>query len=759
MSNVTSGKDTTLGINQSNNLSLSNEIYDFKRCWEKNVSEQFPIKSFSEKDGITIAEVGNPHEGFYIKTAILNGKLNGNSVIFSGVNTAVARLTFVDGVASGPCILNDESGVKFFEGRFENGFRQGRGKEFDLKGNLEFDGFFDKGKKLKMYAMIEMGQYWKEYDEEGKLISITQRDDFGRKEGVCYFYNDSKEISRVSIWKEGREVSDSGYCEIFDEPRKVWYKGFYKNGLLHGRVKEYNEIDTLLFDGFFNKGKKLTNVVPLKEKKGYWKEYDEEGKLISITQRDDFGRKEGICYFYNDSKEISRVSIWKEGREVSDSGYCEIFDEPRKVWYKGYFDDGKLLNTVPSQKIKGYWEVINCENKVVRICEIDKNGRYEGINYIFHNSKISRISEWKEGKEIKLVKQFNEHMMTEYTNGHKSYEGEYLDSIILGYPRNGKGEEYCKDEKTLIFKGNYRDGRRHGKGISYKKNTIKYERNWIAGYTQQGLILTLCAILVLFILAFLLDIILGIVLLSLCCFLLLIRWKFSKFLSFKICNATNIQLMADYVMERCFCKVKKNELQKKKGFWDYIFDNIYLSLIVLLICVILCVAIPSYVYHSCTNPYVSIFQTQYTVKFFSHNKVTGFKLSRKPFLKSIQIGNECFTSVSLVHIEGLNSLLSISIGINSFTKKKNDYGGDGSKNMHILNCKHLQSIEIGEYSFSDYGGQFTLKGLPSLQSLLVGKVNNTSYNFYSVNSFTLQGILSFCDFYFSQISLIFIYFL
>ena len=54
----------------------------------------------------------------------------------------------------------------------------------------------------------------------------------------------------------------------------------------------------------------------------------------------------------------------------------------------------------------------------------------------------------------------------------------------------------------------------------------------------------------------------------------------------------------------------------------------------------------------------------------------------------------------------------------------------------------LQSIEIGEYSFSDYGGQFSLKGLPSLQSLLVGKVNSTSSNFYSVNTFTLQGILS-----------------
>ena len=50
----------------------------------------------------------------------------------------------------------------------------------------------------------------------------------------------------------------------------------------------------MIFDGYYDKGKRLDNIVPLEVMKGYWKEYDEHGKLVSITQRDDFGRKEGI---------------------------------------------------------------------------------------------------------------------------------------------------------------------------------------------------------------------------------------------------------------------------------------------------------------------------------------------------------------------------------------------------------------------------------------------------------------------------------
>ena len=642
MSNIVTRKETASGTSKNDNTASTNVSNQFKRCWECNVSEQFPIKSISEEDNKTVVQVGQPHEGFYIKTAMRNGKLDGNSVIFSGAGVAVAYLSFVDGKASGPCKLNDESGIRFFEGRFEDGFRHGRGQEFDTKGNLEFDGFFAKGKKLKIFPLSEMSQYWAEYNDSGKLISITQRDYFGRKEGKCYFYNDREELSRVSEWKEGKEISDAGYCAFFDLPRKEWYKGYYENG--------------------------------------------------------------------------------------------------------------KLLKTVPMKEKKGYWKVFNEENKVIRICQRDENGKYEGINYIFQCGKISRISIWKEGKEQTPIKQFNELMMTEYTDGYKSYEGGYLDSFDLDYPRNGRGEEFSKDEKTLIYKGEYRDGRRHGQGVSYKKNEIKYQRNWIAGYTQQGLIITLCVIVLLLLLAFLLDLILGIVLLVLCCIFLLIRWKFPKMLGLKICNALNIQLMADYVKEGNGRRKKsetkggsnksksKTKTETETGWCNCFFVNIYLSMIILLLFVILCVAAISIAYHIHINPYVSVFQTAFTVKSSHYNKVTGFKLSKRPFLHSIQIGNDCFASVSSVQVMGLNSLRSISIGSNSFTGKKNGYGRDRSKDIYINNCKVLQSIEIGEYSFSDYGGQFSLKGLPSLQSLLVGKVNSTSSNFYSVNTFTLQGI-------------------
>ena len=90
-------------------------------------------------------------------------------------------------------------------------------------------------------------------------------------------------------------------------------------------------------------------------------------------------------------------------------------------------------------------------------------------------------------------------------------------------------------------------------------------------------------------------------------------------------------------------------------------------------------------------------------------------------------------------IEGFSSLTTLSIGSNSFTQKKNGYGNVESKSFHILSCAKLESIEIGEYSFRDFGGDFELKNLPLLQSIQFGSIGNWSYNFLS-SSFVIQGI-------------------
>ena len=97
--------------------------------------------------------------------------------------------------------------------------------------------------------------------------------------------------------------------------------------------------------------------------------------------------------------------------------------------------------------------------------------------------------------------------------------------------------------------------------------------------------------------------------------------------------------------------------------------------------------------------------------------------------------------VQTFEMDGLNQLKSLKIGKNSFTQKKNSYGNGQSKSFHILNCKSLESIEIGKYSFSDFGGEFELKNLPSLQSIQIGTIGSDSCNFY-YSSFVIRGILN-----------------
>ena len=121
------------------------------------------------------------------------------------------------------------------------------------------------------------------------------------------------------------------------------------------------------------------------------------------------------------------------------------------------------------------------------------------------------------------------------------------------------------------------------------------------------------------------------------------------------------------------------------------------------------------------------------------NQIIDF--SRFTQVKTIEIGDECFGSVKTFKIDGLNRLKTIKVGINSFTQNKTYWGNyyDESKSFHILNCGSLESIQIGEYSFSDFGGDFELKNLPQLQSIQIGTIGSWSTNFYG-SSFVIRGI-------------------
>ena len=553
MSNLKMGEDCASGIELTTIRVKGSGNHNADTWWEYDVSEQFPIKSANETNGSVNIEVDKPHEGCLIRTTLKNSKMEGESCIYSKDNVLMAKLTFVDGIATGPCFIYN-NGYLFFSGYFENGYREGRGKEYDRNGNLISDGYYSKGKKLNIEPSKEMG-------------------------------------------------------------------------------------------------------------KEYWNEYDDNGVLIRICQKDDFGKYNGICYSFN-------------------------------------------------------------------------------------SGKISRVSLWKEGKEIELLKQFSDDIMTEYKNGNKEYEGGFLDSLELQYPRNGEGVAYGKDGKTRIFQGNYKFDKRHGRGSKFQNGLATKERKWTLG-KRSPVFWCIEAFIIIYVLlmviGYIVDVAIGVSLLILLVILIVIRWIHYKRSDNTKGKRHDLDFVSAMVYTWSLHRNGNNKLGKNERRQSYrkTLYGIHLILICVLGLLMVIRVIGTIVQNIYITPYTHLFQTAFVVESNKYNEVRYIRLRYRPLLKTIIIKNNCFTKARTFSINGLQSLTTLSIGSNSFTQHTNNYGNDidKSKSFHILNCAKLESIEIGEYSFSDYGGQFELNNLPELQSLIIGSNSTDSYNFYSSSSFEIESII------------------
>ena len=80
--------------------------------------------------------------------------------------------------------------------------------------------------------------------------------------------------------------------------------------------------------------------------------------------------------------------------------------------------------------------------------------------------------------------------------------------------------------------------------------------------------------------------------------------------------------------------------------------------------------------------------------------------------------------------------MSLKVGIDSFTRVKNEPNVSilfSGRYFSVINCEKLESIEIGEYSFHDYGDEFQLSNLPLLHTLQIGFDEMRSSNFIKQN--------------------------
>ena len=119
--------------------------------------------------------------------------------------------------------------------------------------------------------------------------------------------------------------------------------------------------------------------------------------------------------------------------------------------------------------------------------------------------------------------------------------------------------------------------------------------------------------------------------------------------------------------------------------------------------------------------------------------LTVLDLSRFLYLRQLEVGDNSLMYVNEVKLIELSTLKSVEIGMNSFTKKKNDYGYDSNRHFYLKNCPKLKLLKMGRYSFSDYT-VCEIENVDALEVIEMGDLNEHSYNFASA-SLELKSIL------------------
>ena len=288
-----------------------------------------------------------------------------------------------------------------FHGEYLIGLRNGFGREYYLEGNIKFEGEFLNGR------------YW-----NGQVYDLASNNIYEIKEGngIIIEHYDNGNIKFEGEYLNG-ERNGKGK-EYYDNNDKILkYEGEYLNGKRDGKGKEYYIDGKIKFEGEYLNGKQwngnghrhannylfnnFTNkniIFKLVKGKGYFYEFDDEGRYLKFKGEYLNGERNGEGIIYSDKRE----------KNVIFKG--EYLNGEKNGKGKEYDDDGKLI--FEGEYLNGM-----------------KNGKGKEYYSFFQSTKQKN----KKMKDILIVKLI--------------FDGEYKNG-----KRNGKGKEYLWNGK-LKFDG------------------------------------------------------------------------------------------------------------------------------------------------------------------------------------------------------------------------------------------------------------------------------------------------------------------
>ena len=703
-------------------------------------------------NGECVVHYGGEHNNCELDVRLSKGLKEGiGTILKDGV--PFIQIEYHNGVPNGPVCRMDDCGMVELRGELMNGMECGLFVEYDDSKKVVWRGYYRNGKRYSevMKSKRLEGYYDEKSVVSGSLLSIAQYDDsLQDKYGSCYEYENGS-LKNECVYENGvkkRTVREfvNGKMIVYNSNGKKVYEGVY-----YGDMKS----------GF------LCHE-PMEGMAGYFKEVDSNGQLIIVSQYDELNvYRNGKCFELENGK-VKRLCLYENGemnrviQEFNGSTMIEYDLRGQRV-YEGGFKGDMKSGFVRDGFGKEY---IVVEEKVKSISEprieIEKKRFLFGVREIEHKvpemehvsttyrEKPVTFGHWKNGKKNGMICDLDEDENVIqgcwYEDGEmkRVVEEWELSIMLLSMRINNCLIDYMKSVSLFIV--DISTGTMHG---SFQLNNRYFSVDWLEDYSQSIMVDMDSKEMIVYRNGERISTQYTIEVLDLDTNGR--RWEggvkngkpfgygviydeegkkeYEGFMldGMKCCYGieyySDIERMkyeGGYYDDKRF---GKGVLYDRYGDIDY--DGLWKN----------------------DAPYSSQFDgntidnhtESIVIPNNSFNQSKSFILrSFLHSLKRIVIGGNCFGSVRVFELDGLSELESVVIGKKSFTYAKTDDDIWNNKRTdgvcRIVNCPKLKSIQIGNYSFSDYHS-FELNNLPSLQSIDLG--NNC---FHYAPSFSLTGL-------------------
>ncbi len=318
----------------------------------------------------------------------------------------------------------------------------------------------------------------KEYDEEGNIITL-------------YEYNNDFMISRERINRKDSDGVRQGPWIEFNDGGNIIKEMTYREGLLHGYYKEYNERGILTVAMLYDNGKIVEGNVEDNPEIEIQNRYDTNGNLI-YSGPYKTGIPVGIHREYNADGTVKSSVIYNDqGVKVSEGIVTE--DGRRNGEWKNFFENDNIREKgeYDNNRRTGDWTFYNNEGQIIQTGQY-RNGRPEGLwKWYYTDGNILREEEYyqgnRDGKFIEYSKDKEIISEGQYLDGEKNgywnitigdhrEEGNYIIGLRDGMWR------YYDDEGNLLYRGRYLQDNPDGYHFYYYENgRIKEEQYYDMG--------------------------------------------------------------------------------------------------------------------------------------------------------------------------------------------------------------------------------------------------------------------------------------